>query len=179
MSTRAPTAAVRAADLMIPIEEYPHIPYWFTLREALAEIEQSQLEHAGRKSLPRAVLVFDERYQLLGIVRRRDILRGLEPDFLAGGFRNQKQPFAVTADASLTELSWEELVSGLRAQCERPVSEVMLPLKTTVQADDNLLKVVYEMTRNNLSFVPVLRDGKVAGVVRTVELCREVARLVL
>ena len=68
---------------MIPLEHYPHIPYWFTLRQAMAEMESSQLEFEGRKSLPRGLLVFDERYQLLGMVRRRDILWGLEPDFLA------------------------------------------------------------------------------------------------
>ena len=26
----------RAIDVMIPLEDYPHIPYWFTLRQAMA-----------------------------------------------------------------------------------------------------------------------------------------------
>ena len=72
----------RAGDLMIPLDKYPHLPYWFTLRQAIAEMEKSELEIQGRKSLPRLVLVFDETYKLLGMVRRRDLLRGLEPDFL-------------------------------------------------------------------------------------------------
>ncbi len=169
----------RACDIMIPLEEYPHIPYWFTLRQAMAEMESSQLERDGRKSLPRGVLVFDERYHLLGMVRRRDILRGLEPEFLGQTFHHQKQPFGLAVDANLTELSFDRIAGGLRERAERPVSDVMLPVKVTVQADDHIIKVVHEMTQNNLSFVPVLQNGKVVGVVRTVELFHEIARLIL
>ena len=72
----------RAGDIMIPLDEYPHLPYWFTLRQATVELEKSEVEIHGRKSLPRAVLIFDEKYQLMGMARRRDIMRGLEPEFL-------------------------------------------------------------------------------------------------
>lgn len=180
MSAReeASTVAKRASDVMIPLENYPHIPYWFTLRQAMAEMESSQLEFEGRKSLPRGVLVFDERYQLLGMVRRRDILRGLEPDFMAPA-HHQKQPFDVVVDANLSELSFDRMATGLRERAERPVSDVMIPVKVTVQAEDHFIKVVHEMTRNNLSFIPVLQGGRVVGVVRTVELFAEIARLVL
>ncbi len=68
---------------MIPLDEYPHIPYWFTIRQAMAEMEKTEVGIEDRKSLPRQVLVFNESYELLGMVRRRDILRGLEPEFLA------------------------------------------------------------------------------------------------
>jgi CBS-domain-containing membrane protein len=168
----------RAIDLMIPLEDYPHIPYWFTLRQAMAEMESSQLEFEGRKSLPRGVLVFDERYQLLGTAGRRDILWGLEPDFMAPSHR-QKQPFDVAVDANLSDLSFDRMATGLRERAERPVSDVMMPVTVTVQADDHFIKVVHEMTRNDLSFIPVLQGGKVVGVVRTVELFAEIARLVL
>ncbi len=169
--------AKRACDIMIPLEEYPHIPYWFTLRQAMAEMESSQLERDGRKSLPRGVLVFDERYQLLGMARRRDILRGLEPEFMS--FHHQRQPFDLAVDANLTELSFDKIASALRERAERPVSDVMLPVKVTVQAEEHIFKLVYEMTQSNLSFVPVLQGGKVVGVVRTVELFHEIARLIL
>ena len=28
-----------AGDFMIPLDKYPHIPYWFTMREAIAIIQ--------------------------------------------------------------------------------------------------------------------------------------------
>lgn len=180
MSEREQTGAdaKRASDVMIPLENYPHMPYWFTLRQAMAEMESSQLEVDGRKSLPRGVLVFDERYQLLGMVGRRDILRGLEPDFMAPGV-HQKELYDVAVDTNLSELSFDRIATRLRERAERPVSDVMVPVRVTVQADDHFIKVVHEMTRNDLSFIPVLRGGKVVGVVRTVELFAEIARLIL
>lgn len=164
-------------DIMIPLEEYPHIPYWFTLRQAVAEMENSQLESDGRKSLPRGVLVFDERYRLLGLVRRRDILRGLEPEFLSP--QESKPPFEQAVDVNPGKPTFDSIASGVRERAERPVSEVMQPVKASVQADDDLIKVVHQMTTNDLSFLPVLEGSKVVGVVRSVELFHEFAKLVL
>jgi len=47
-------------------------------------MEEAEIEVEGRYSLPRVILVTDQKGQLVGHVRRRDILRGLEPSFLAG-----------------------------------------------------------------------------------------------
>jgi len=50
-----------AKDIMIPLEDYPHIPYWFTLRQAMAIIREAAIKFEGAFE-PRAVLVFDEKY---------------------------------------------------------------------------------------------------------------------
>ena len=72
-------------DIMVPLEKYPCIPDTLTLRDAIKEI-QVQILRKGRASLPRVALVFDEGLtELLGMLRRRDILRGLEPRFLVSG----------------------------------------------------------------------------------------------
>ena len=72
----------KAGELMIPLEKYPHVPYWFSLRQAVAIMEKTKLnpDMPGSSSLARFVLVFNETYKLLGITRRRDILRGLNAD---------------------------------------------------------------------------------------------------
>ncbi len=62
-------------DLMIPLEDYPHIPYWFTLRQAMAIVREAAIKFEGSFE-PRAVLVFDEKYQLMGMLTLRDIMRG-------------------------------------------------------------------------------------------------------
>ena len=170
----------RAGDLMIPLDEYPHIPYWFTLRQTIAELENAEIVTRGRASLPRSVLVFDEKYQLMGTARRRDILRGLEPEFLLRKpIEDRKNLFSVKVDPNLSELSYDRLLEGLRKQAERPVSDVMQPILTTVDHDDHIVKVIYEMVDKNLSLVPVLQDGKVVGVVRTVALMSEIAQILL
>lgn len=169
----------RAGELMIPLDQYPHLPYWFTLRQAIAEMQTSEFNIRGRKSLPRVILVFDEKYRLLGLVRRRDLLRGLEPSFLASP--------SVQADKDLLDLqlagafdsSLDRVVSGIRERAERPVRDVMLPIAATADYDDNILKLIYVMVSHNLHLLPVLKDGSVVGVVRTVDVFDEVAQLVL
>jgi CBS-domain-containing membrane protein len=170
----------RARDLMIPLSDYPHMPYWFSLRQAMATLRSSRIDVDGKVSLPRAFLVFNEAYELLGVVRRRDILRGLEPQFLEKKrTRYPRKLFEVKADPDLFELSDGQLVSRIRERAERPVGEVMQPIKVTVEHDDHLMKIIYEMVENNLSMIPVLEDGSVVGVVRSVDVLDEVSKLVL
>ncbi len=170
----------RAGDLMIPLEKYPHMPHWFTLRQAIVEMENSVLEIDGRKSLPRVVLVFDEKYQLVGLLRRRDILRGLEPEFLLEKpLDYRKKLFDVKVDPNLSEISFDKILEGVRKRADRPVSDVMIPVSGTADYNDHIIKVVYEMNANKFSLLPVLKDGRVVGVVRTVDVFREFVKLVL
>lgn len=169
----------RVEEIMIPLNKYPHIPYWFTLRQAIAEMEKSELDINGRKSLPRVVLVFDEKYRLMGTVRRRDIMRGLEPEFLSSPSKQQSKWFNIQVDPNLMELSFDKVVIGIRERAERPVSEVMLPIARTIDAGDHLMKVIYEMVSNDLSLIPVTREGRVIGVIRSVDVFHEIATLIL
>ncbi len=170
----------RAGDIMIPLDEYPHLPYWFTLRQATVEMEKSEVEIDGRKSLPRVVLIFDEKYQLMGMARRRDIMRGLEPDFLVSRpIESRKTLFDVRVDPNLSELSYDKLLEGMRRQAERPISDVMRPIAATVDHEDHMIKVIYEMVDRGLSLLPVLREGKVVGVVRSVDVFHEIAEILL
>ncbi len=169
-----------AGDIMIPLEKYPHIPYWFTLRQAVAELEKSTVEHRGRKALPRALLVFDEKYQLLGIVRRRDLMKGLEPKFLRTmPMPHRKKLFDVEVDPNLVDLSSGKIGKAMKEQAEMPVSEVMQPIMSTLDYSDHLAKIVYKFINRDQNLMPVIKDGKVVGVVRSVDAFHEVAKLIL
>lgn len=170
----------RAEEFMIPLDAYPHIPYWFTLRQAVVEMEKSELDIGGRKSLPRVVLVFDEQYNLMGMVRRRDIMRGLEPEFLAKRpRRGSRDVFDVKVDPNLAELTFDKLAQRFLEQAERPVSDVMVRIVATAQHDDHIMKVIYQMVDNNVSLLPVLKENQVVGVVRSVDVFHEIAKLLV
>lgn len=170
----------QAIDFMIPVEEYPHIHYASTIREAIAVMEMAKISVADRQSLPRALLVFDNEYQLLGLLRRRDILRGLEPDFLTG--KSQKQPgrlYDIKIDSNLAELSFETLIENMHDRIEQPVSTAMKTKVVTVEHDDHIMKVIYEMVENDATLLPVMKDGKVVGVVRSVDVFHQMAHFLL
>ena len=143
----------KVKDLMIPLEDYPHIPYWFTLRQAMAIVREASIKFEGSFE-PRAVLVFDEKYQLMGILTLRDIIKGLEPRFL-------KDSGLIKADPSLTVLIGDLFGPGLKEASQKPVSEVMSPIKVTVNAEDPISKALYLMIQENVSLIPVMQGGKV------------------
>jgi CBS domain-containing protein len=161
----------KVKDLMIPLEDYPHIPYWFTLRQAMAIVREAAVKFEGSFE-PRAVLVFDEKYQLLGILTLRDIIRGLEPRFL-------KETNLIKADPSLTVLMGDLFGPGMKEQSQKPVSEVMSPIKVTVNGNDPIVKALFLMLKENVGLMPVMMDSKVAGMIRLSDLFTEISKLVL
>ena len=160
-----------AKDLMIPLEDYPHIPYWFTLRQAMAIIREAAIKFEGQFE-PRAVLVFDEKYQLMGILTLRDIITGLEPKFL-------QETMLIKMDPSLTVLMGDFCGPKMKEQSQRPVSEVMSPIKVTVNAEDPITKPLYLMIKENAGLIPVMQGGKVAGMLRLSDLFGEISKMVL
>nr|MBN2277351.1 CBS domain-containing protein [candidate division Zixibacteria bacterium] len=168
----------RAGDIMIPIHRYPNVLHTATLHQAVEIMEHASIDIDGRKSLPRALLVFDEEYHPLGIVRRRDILRGLEPKFMRiMSVPHRRKLFDIEGDPNLVELAYGKIASGMREQAEHPVSEVMQPIVSTVDINDHLAKIIFKMITKDLNLLPVLDQQKVVGVVRSVDVFNEVAHL--
>lgn len=185
-SPPAAGAMKRVREMMILLDEYPWVRIDDTLGQAIRVIEDSQLKVGRRASLPRVLLVFDHDDELVGVVRRRDIMRGLEPDFLVSQpLEYRVKLFEVGQDPHLTELSTdlsrevdlERVMKGLRAQAGRPVGDVLRPIPTSLGPEDQVMKAVYEMVSLNQSLIPVVEDDKVIGVLRSVDVFHELALL--
>ncbi|MBM4284440.1 MAG: CBS domain-containing protein [Deltaproteobacteria bacterium] len=164
-------AEKKVKELMIPLEDYPHIPYWFTLRQAMAIVREASIRFEGSYE-PRAVLVFDEKYQLMGILTLRDIIKGLEPRFL-------QETALVKADPNLMVLMGDLFGPGLKEQSQKSVSEVMSPIRVTVDAEAPIAKALFLMIKENVGIMPVTARNKVAGMVRLSDLFSEISKLVL
>ena len=166
--------SLTAEDIMIPLDSYPHVPYWFTLRQAIASMERAQLESGGKKSLPRVVLVFDEVYQLMGMVRRRDILRGLG--------KNALQDSSIAGPVVRTEASAEitpAMLNTLKERAERTVGEVMTPIRSTIDHTTSIIDLIEYMVVHDTAIVPVVRDSAIAGVVRTADVLHHVGKMLM
>ena len=112
---------ITAKDILIPLDSYPHVPHWFSLRQAIVEMEKTQLDVGGRKSLPRVVLVFDEKYRLMGMVRRRDILRGLGRDAMQETMeRTGETDPGLQRDLRSDKSDMQSVLADLRARSDRP-----------------------------------------------------------
>jgi len=166
-------------DIMVPLEEYPCIADTLTLRDAIMEMAV-QILRKKQLSLPRVALVFDESLsELVGMLRRRDIMRGLEPRFLvSGSLEYRRKLFNVRVDPNLAELSYEKIIAHIRNRADRLVREFMMPIRATINHDDHIMKAMSEMVDQNISLLPVLEDDKIVGVVRSVDVLSEIALII-
>ena len=161
-----------AKDVMIGIFEYPHVPYWFSISQAIRIVKVSFLS-TKKYPEPMAILVFDEKYNLMGTLTLKDILRGLEPKFMqtsekVEGYKEQESELSLIWDSLFTKQSKE--------LAEKAVSEVMSPAKHFVEPNDPVTKAAYLMVHHNLVLLPVLENKKkFVGLVRMIEIFDEIS----
>lgn len=170
-------AAIKTAgDVMVNVFDFPHIPYWFTLRQAMGIVQKSLLT-GERCHHPLALLVFDEKYNLLGTLGLKDIMRGLEPAFLKSAAGAQ----VPEEEGDELALIWETLFSGGSAdRAGLQVGEAMVAARHFVQVEDPITRAAHLLTRYNLILLPVLdASKKLVGVVREIEIFAELANAVL
>lgn len=158
----------RVEELMIPLDAFPYIPYWFTLRQALAELQEAGVKRPGEKPLPWLILVFNARNQLLGIVRQREILHGLKPSLTPDGLKDyHPTPSDAGTDPNLylLGLSPKKAMQELQGQVDRQIIEFMVPIQATVDHNDVAIAAVHMMIERDMSFIPVVREGQIVGLV--------------
>jgi len=166
----------KVKDIMIDVFDYPHMPHWFTVKQALGIVSVS-LTSATKQPEPLAILVFDEKYNLMGTLGLRDIIKGLEPKFLKPTTSAQVHD----EDESGLSVLWETLFDNEFSEtADRPVSEVMVPAKFFVRPEDPVTKAAYLMVRHELVLLPVLEDNrKFVGLVRMREIFNELSGAIL
>ena len=165
-----------AKEVMVGILEYPHVPYWFSINQAIGIIKVSFLS-VKKYPEPMAVLVFDEKYNLMGTLTLKDILKGLEPRFLKPSTKAQ----VPEEDESALSLIWDKLFDrSSKELAEQPVSKVMVPAKYFVDLQDPVTKAAYLMIHHDLVLLPVLENKKkFVGLVRMIEVFDEISNALL
>ncbi|MDP2210193.1 MAG: CBS domain-containing protein [Candidatus Aquicultor sp.] len=165
----------KTKNLMVDVDKYPHIPSDISLKQAIEIVKDSMLE--GQFCFqPMIALVMDNN-RLVGTLRLRDILQGLEPNFMktatsAQGFSGDTLELAAIWD-TLFDTESKELV-------EKPVREVMRPVKVYVEPEDPIVKAAYLMIHNDLMILPVIENKKkLVGLVRMVEVFSELSDSIL
>ena len=105
-------------------------------------------------------------------------MRALEPQYLVSQpLEYRKKLFDVAVDPNSPRCP-TRIVKGIVANSRRAVRSVARPVEVALDVDDHIMKGIYEMVSHGLTVLPVRERGRVVGVVRTVELFRELHRLV-
>ncbi|MGQ9532179.1 MAG: CBS domain-containing protein [Desulfotomaculales bacterium] len=168
----------KVRDLMIPVAEYATVSAGATVAEAVAVLKNSfcRLE-TGECYGHRSVLVLDEAGRPLGLLTFRDLLRAIEPRYLAP----EKSRLPVDWNGRVPEVFWEGMFTErVLAEAQKKVREI-LPARQllTVEADDPLMKAAHLMLRHNVGTIPVLEEGRVVGMIRINEVFLAIADAVI
>lgn len=173
-----------ARDVMLPPERYPHCRLSCTIREAIVALSASAVKlQDGYIMLPRYVLVLDDDDRLVGVVSRRELLKGLIPhlqeDRESAAHIRELIPFGGDTPSELS-IRWTSLFSRAAIEASvSPIQSVMVPIKGTVQVDDTLSTVISTMLYHRVDLVAVLDDEKVAGVVLMTNIFDIVAQFIM
>jgi CBS domain-containing protein len=164
-------------ELMIDVFEYPHMPYWFTIRQAVGIMKKTVID-VPKCVHPQLILVFDEKYNLIGTLSIRDILRGLVPGLLVpisaedAKMTPEEEDILADVEARLSGADTKKLL-------EKPISEIMKPVRVSVSLEDSAAKAAFLMERRNIQVLPVLENNKkLVGIVRMIEVFREVSSII-
>jgi cytidylate kinase/CBS domain-containing protein len=173
-----------AGDVMLPPEKYPHCRLNCTIREAIVALSASAVKlQDGYIMLPRYVLVLDDDDRLVGVVSRRELLKGLIPhlqdDQETEAHIKELVPFGGAMPSEVT-IHWTSLFSRAAIEASMtPIRTVMVPIKGTVQIDDTLSTVISTMLYHGVDLVAVLDGEKVAGVVLMTNIFDIIAQFIM
>ncbi|ABO50517.1 CBS domain containing protein [Desulforamulus reducens MI-1] len=147
---------------MVPIQDYATVFLENTLRDAMFVLKNTFYSgHMAGSQAHRSVLVFDNKKQLVGTLSFRDIITSLQ--MYCDGPQH-----------------WEGLFARICLnQAGKKVKDIMRPVeKERLQAEDSILDAIYMLTSKGLELVPVEENGNIIGMVRPVEIFKEVSELV-
>lgn len=174
----------KASDVMLAIDRYPHCKVSCTIRDAMVAISASAIRlEDGHIVQPRYVLLHDQADQLVGVVSRRELLKGLVPHLVedreSAAHIRELVPFGGTTPSEIF-IRWTSMFSkaAIRAS-KQSVKSVMAPIRGTVKADDSLSTVISTMLYHGVDLVAVLDGGRVVGVVLMTNIFDIIAQFVM
>ncbi|MBI2469693.1 MAG: CBS domain-containing protein [Planctomycetes bacterium] len=112
------------------------------------------------------VFVVDKEEKLVGIVTEGDIIKVLVPKY-------------VTVDESLISVMDVNYFERKCKECKNlPINEIMSKTTFSVREEDPIIKAAALMVVNKIHTIPVVRDGKVIGIVSRLTLIKHITKVI-
>lgn len=147
-----------AGDIMVPIDDYNTISENATIYEAISVLRSSFHRDGKAWYGHRSVIVLGAGGELVGVLSLRGLLK-------AAGSKE------LDYDPQFKAESWGwYYIDRLRKQSRLRVRDVMRPLAVaTVNDGDSVREVALALLKHRVNSLPVLKDGSLTGMVRTLD----------
>jgi CBS domain-containing protein len=104
--------------------------------------------------------VVNNNQEVTGFISLHDIIRATLPNYLG----------IINCDSILSEFI--QLSKSLKEYSQHSIEEFMRKNIVTIEEDDNEVLAADLLIRNEIQRLPVLRDGKLVGIVTLADICR-------
>lgn len=166
----------KVKDIMISIYDYPTVSGEATLKDAIRVLLNSY-NYQGKPRTGRSCVLVVNNFDLVGKFGIPELLAAIEPQYLrdsvksVNGYSLWAADIAIFWDGLLTERCQEIAHDNVR--------NFMQPIKNHVDINDTLLKAAYSIAKSKTETVAVKDKRRLVGMIRSVDIFREIARLVL
>jgi CBS domain-containing protein len=160
-------------DYYIPLADYPNVREDATLRDVFAKLK-ARYDAADNF---RSVLVLNAENHLIGTLGINDLLHALLPDYLRNAAAHYE---GGTADLSSLATLWQEDCSdNCRQAAAGPIGPHVQPVEAVLSPGDPLAKALFLFATKTVKVLPVVEGKRVVGVVRRLDIVKEVLAAVL
>lgn len=104
--------------------------------------------------------VVNHSQEVIGFISQHDIIKATLPNYLG----------IINSGSILSEFI--QLSKNLKEYSQHPIEEFMRKNVVTIDEDDNEVLAADLLIRNKIQRLPVLRGGKLAGIVTLTDICR-------
>ena len=171
----------KVRDIMTSIENYSSISVNATVREAVRKLLSSLDELVSssriRESGHRALLVFNERNDFIGVLSMKDLIKGARPSYFSAPQSSQAESVRFSP---VFRGAWDGVFTlQMKALAEKKVGEIILEPPALIDEGANLMEVVEIMYKTGKTRLIVTSGDKVTGILREQDLFFEIINIVM
>lgn len=171
-------------DVMVPLSEYATVSESETLYEAVLALEKAQQEFDRSRYLHRAILVLDDKQQVIGKISQIDIIRALEPRYFEMTNYDGLTRFGFSKKfiGSLMEQysMWQDPLANLcKKAATLKVSQIMqIPTTGEYVAADALLEVaMHQLVLGHHQSLLATEGSNIVGILRLTDVFATIFRI--
>jgi CBS domain-containing protein len=174
---------IKVKDLMVSLDEYATVSANTNIKEALEVLSQSQKGLGDNRHRHRAILVLDERGNVVGKLTHWSLLRRLELRFFTD------EDYDTLAHMGVSSVFIESIKDGFslfqsnltqlcRKTARLKARDAMVKVEESVDQETTLVEAIRLMVLGHWQSMLVRRDGVVVGILRLSDVFEAVADLI-
>jgi len=171
-------------DVMLPLDEYTVVSENDNLYDAFVALEKSKMNLPPGRHSHKAVLVINDKKEIVGKLGHLGFLKALDPGYQNIGQLDMLSKAGLTKEFVTSmmrnyELLQDDLSDIRRRTRSIKISDVMHPIIEHIDINDSINEAIHKMIVWQALSVPVTKGSKVVGILRLADLFDTVSSIII